>query len=190
MKNRQRSFTLLETIVAIYVLLAGITGAMNLAQQNIGAITLFRHQLIAANLAQEGAELVRNKRDTNALGSFFQRTDLTVNPNINNMAGISVPCGSPLGCRVDSLFDSYSFTPCDSEAICKYLQLNADGRYKYVGGDKTIFDRRIVVTQINPTRNDGSIDWKVTSTVSWCEKLDCTKKVEVVEVLTPHIPRL
>ena len=61
----QRSFTLLETIVAIYVLLAGIVGTMNLTQQNIGAVTTMRNQLIASNLAQEGLELVRNQRDSN-----------------------------------------------------------------------------------------------------------------------------
>src|SRR3989338_8261169 len=61
----RRSFTLLETIVAIYVLLSGIVGMMTLASENRKALSYFRDQLIAVNLAQEGAELVRNRRDSN-----------------------------------------------------------------------------------------------------------------------------
>ncbi|MEK7649925.1 MAG: hypothetical protein AAB367_03145 [Patescibacteria group bacterium] len=211
--NYQRSFTLLETIVAIYVLLAGIVGAMNLAQQNISAITLFRHQLIASNLAQEGAELVRNRRDSNALAcsatgytdsSCFDLNDLSSNPNTRNMEGIAGPlsggtrCDDPTtGCRVSSPLgnlatDIIEFEPCSSTTVCQFLRFDsATGLYQYTSGDPTIFDRKITVTPIaGVVRDAGLQDWQVISTVTWCEKLDCTKQVTLREVLTPHMSQL
>jgi len=206
----QHSFTLLETIVAIYVLLAGIVGAMNLAQQNIGAITFFRHQLIAANLAQEGAEFVRNRRDSNALACFatgtgdrscFTFTDPSSNPNTRNMEGIAgalsggSKCDDPaVGCRVrdplgNPATDIIEFEPCSSPSTCGLLRFDpTTGLYQYTSGDPTIFDRKITVTSVpGPARDSGLQDWRVISTVTWCEKFDCNKKVVLQEVLTPNM---
>ena len=95
----RRSFTLLETIVAIYVLLAGIVGTMTLAHENLKALSYFRDQLIAANLAQEGAELVRNRRDSNFIDCDLNCSALTTDSNINNMNGIvgAGPCDDNSG---------------------------------------------------------------------------------------------
>lgn len=67
MNAHKRSFSLLETIVAIYVILLGFGSITALAQLNLGSATRFKKELIAYNLAAEGIELVRNKRDSNFL---------------------------------------------------------------------------------------------------------------------------
>ncbi|MEK7631224.1 MAG: type II secretion system protein [Patescibacteria group bacterium] len=197
----QRSFTLLETIVAIYVLLAGIVGSMNLAQQNIGAITLFRHQLIAANLAQEGAELVRSKRDSNYIRCYRDPACYDTanappdNPNREFMKGITGTggCDSPFDCYVtDPRGDasgSLTFTQCPL-GVCPYLQLDSAGFYQYSSGPDTIFKRHIKVieraTLRDPVYNLYNLhDWEVVSRVEWREKL-VDKSVEVKDILTPN----
>lgn len=55
-----RGFTLLETVVAIAVLMLGVLGPMYLAKQNIIAARDASDRLIASFLAQEGIEMVRS----------------------------------------------------------------------------------------------------------------------------------
>lgn len=65
----EKSFSLLEVVVSITVFLAAMIGVIGLLSFNIVNAALLRNKLIAANLAQEGIEIVRNIRDNN----FLQR---------------------------------------------------------------------------------------------------------------------
>ena len=58
-------FTLLEVIIAIAVVFIGLIGVLYLVSFSISASSVAKNKLIAANLAQEGIELVRGIRDTN-----------------------------------------------------------------------------------------------------------------------------
>ena len=203
----KRSFTLVETIIASYILLAGVVTSMTLAQQNINNIILSRQHLTAANLAQEGIELVRNRRDTNFL---FCRLDVTVcpdyqtepdfDPNAHNVEGLAnsgFPCDDfALGCRVnDPLADLLTFSKCTPtlpNEICKFLRFDgATGLYNYTTGDPTPFDRKITMKILPPSRGtntDGRTldDWQVTSEVKWMDKNSQNHSVAVSTVLTPH----
>ncbi len=77
--NKKSSFTLLESLVAIYILVSGVFGMLTLASNSIALSSIFRDQLRAVNLAQEGIELVRNKRDSNV-----QLGDQQCNPPIGS----------------------------------------------------------------------------------------------------------
>ena len=55
----------MEAIVAIFVITTGIVGVLSLVTQTISSATFSKDKLIAAYLAQEGIEIVRNIRDTN-----------------------------------------------------------------------------------------------------------------------------
>jgi len=63
----KRGFTLIESLLAIGVLIVGILSAFILVVRSLSNIPLIQSRLVAANLAQEGIELVRQKRDTNNL---------------------------------------------------------------------------------------------------------------------------
>src|SRR5690349_3077730 len=63
--RHQAGFTLIETIVALMVLTVGIVPAYYLAQSSQVIADSVRDDLIAANLAQEGAEVIHGIRDTN-----------------------------------------------------------------------------------------------------------------------------
>jgi hypothetical protein len=58
---------MLETIVAVFVLTSGVVGAFSLASFSLSVSARSIQEVVAVNLAREGAEIVRNKRDTNWL---------------------------------------------------------------------------------------------------------------------------
>jgi|SRR3989344_3406218 len=63
----QRGFTLLESMVAIAIFSIGISTAVFVITQSISVGTRTKNKIIAANLTQEGIEVVRNIRDRNWL---------------------------------------------------------------------------------------------------------------------------
>jgi prepilin-type N-terminal cleavage/methylation domain-containing protein len=66
LKNKN-GFTILEMLIALGLVGMGLLGVLALALQNTQVETINRDYLIAANLAQEGIEIVRNIRDKNWL---------------------------------------------------------------------------------------------------------------------------
>ncbi|MFH1048676.1 MAG: prepilin-type N-terminal cleavage/methylation domain-containing protein [Patescibacteria group bacterium] len=62
-------FTLIEVMAAVAVLSIGLIGGLTVITKNLSIISGGEDRIIAANLAAEGIELVRNVRDTNWLES-------------------------------------------------------------------------------------------------------------------------
>lgn len=64
--------TLIEGIAAVFIIVVGIVGALMLAVSAMSASKESEDQVMASNLAREGIEVIRNKRDSNWLaGSAF-----------------------------------------------------------------------------------------------------------------------
>lgn len=59
--------TLIETLVAIFMLVMGVTAAIGLAIYAFNSSSTVTKQIIATGLAREGVEAVKNMRDTNWL---------------------------------------------------------------------------------------------------------------------------
>ena len=68
-KNIKKAFSLIEALVAISILMIGILGAFILVVRTLASAPVVQSRLVAANLAQEGVELVRQIRDTNFIKS-------------------------------------------------------------------------------------------------------------------------
>src|SRR3989344_4863849 len=83
-------FSLLETTIAIAILVAAIIGPMALSSQSIRSASVEKNTIMASNLAQEGLELVKNIRFNNG------RSD----PKKDWMQGLAT-CGSANGCFID-----------------------------------------------------------------------------------------
>ncbi len=66
-KENRKGFTLIELIIALGVFSAGIMAAFTLALAGLNTSKDNYARIQAANLAREGIELVRNKRDINWL---------------------------------------------------------------------------------------------------------------------------
>jgi Tfp pilus assembly protein PilV len=63
--SESRGFTIIEVLIAGFVLSVGLTGIMSLFASSIRYTQNSRDHIIASELAEEGLELVRNIRDTN-----------------------------------------------------------------------------------------------------------------------------
>lgn len=71
--RRGRGQSFIEAMVAITIIVTSITSALALVQSSINASRVSGTQVIAANLAREGLEVVRAVRDSNWLaGNTFQ----------------------------------------------------------------------------------------------------------------------
>ncbi len=64
-KIQQRGFSLFETLVAIFILMVAIAGAMSLTQKSLSSSAYSKDQVIASFLAQDAIEYIRNIRDYN-----------------------------------------------------------------------------------------------------------------------------
>ena len=62
---KENGFSILEIIVVMLIIVIGMVGIASLNVQSIQAYNYNKNVLIASHLAQEGVELVRNKRDQN-----------------------------------------------------------------------------------------------------------------------------
>lgn len=65
--EKQKALTLVESLVAISILVISVFGPMTIVSQAIRTAYLTRDQMTAYYLAQEAIEHVRNVRDTNSL---------------------------------------------------------------------------------------------------------------------------
>src|SRR3989338_8997519 len=62
-----RGFTLVETVVALAVITGALVGPFLLSSRSIFTARHAKSRLIAANLAQEGIQIIRSYRDNNVL---------------------------------------------------------------------------------------------------------------------------
>ncbi len=146
-----RAFTLLETLVAVAVLLMALLGPFSIAQQALKSAYYARDQVTAYYLAQEGIEFVRALRDQNYLAGNFGSAWLTpFDTTCTNAA-----------CTVD--FPNFSYAACQQSG-CPPLRISqTGGLFNHVTGDPSIFTRQVRLTTV-PTNADEVI---VSVTISW-----------------------
>lgn len=70
--NYQSGQTLIETLVAAFILVMGISAAVALGVYSLRATNTVSNQLVASGLAREGVEAIKNMRDTNWLQDSLQ----------------------------------------------------------------------------------------------------------------------
>jgi prepilin-type N-terminal cleavage/methylation domain-containing protein len=67
-KRASKGFTLVETLVAITVLLLAVAAPLTLGMQGLRASRVARDQVVATYLMQEAIEYIRFTRDSNRIG--------------------------------------------------------------------------------------------------------------------------
>jgi Tfp pilus assembly protein PilV len=73
---KRKSQSLLETIIAISVLVVGVVSEISLVSAMVVSRTTAEYETVATNLAREGIEVVRNVRDTNWMNNVAFDTGL------------------------------------------------------------------------------------------------------------------
>jgi prepilin-type N-terminal cleavage/methylation domain-containing protein len=151
--NSQAGFTLIETLVAIGILVVAVVAPLTLATQSLTASLVARDEITAFHLAQEALEWIRNRRDSNWL-----------TPQSWEEGGVDRcgPSAGPgiVGCIVDTKQNSIS----ECTGSCPPLQYDSvTGFYGYGSGyDRTSrFTRTIVTQRVNQD------EFLVEVTMSW-----------------------
>lgn len=167
----QIGFSLVETLVAITILLLVIIGPLTISSSSVRSSAFASEQVTAFFLAQEGAELAQMARDQFVLENF-KNPVTRPNPwsDFSNQNGVFQNCYTATGCSTNINTDSSgtlsSIRNCSDIANCK-LYLNTSqsvvrSRYNHDNsGGTTPFTRVIRFTRV------GLNEVSVISTVTW-----------------------
>jgi len=175
---KSKGFSLLETMVAVGVLMVAIMGPLTIAYYGFKATSVAKNNLIAGNLAQEGIELVRNWRGNNYLADIADGT--LSDPWLRGLLPPGPPnppgnCQTSNGCIIGlctqtdaSCTNGIKAGQCTGSGSGGCMPLlfdSASGFYNYSTGVNSIFERRINITEIVPNQ-----EARVTVTVTWTER--------------------
>ncbi len=137
--HRSKGQMMVEAMIAITIAVAGLLGIFSLLSRSLSLNKVVGDQVIAANLASEGIELVKNLIDSNVIQQ--QPWNLSINPGEFEIDFIS-----------DNL-SSYQD---------RYLNFDsATGEYSYESSQSTKFKRKIIIEQPIPD------EIKINSMVKW-----------------------
>ncbi len=142
--NIRRGFTIIEVTIALFLLSTGILAAFAVTQHIVIITETASSRLIAAYLAQEGVEIVRNIRDTN----WLKRRDWKTGIIVGNR---------------EADFRDTALTPYAG----RFLNIDAAGFYSYAPGTSTKFSRKIIITTSTVA---GRLRIGVSVLVRWLER--------------------
>ncbi|MFA6524292.1 MAG: prepilin-type N-terminal cleavage/methylation domain-containing protein [Candidatus Paceibacterota bacterium] len=146
--QKNKGFTLVETLVAISIFTVSVLALMVILGQGISDTGYAKKKMTATYLAQEGIEYMRNMRDTfsiSGLGWDEFKNKLTL-------------ASCDIGCYFDAEVPDEVIS-CENGS-CHHL-LYDSGKYNYYFGVDSGFVRSVRVDGVNED------EIKITSTVSW-----------------------
>ena len=155
-----KGFTILEVMLAIFILTAAVVGSFSLIQQTLHASSLNQSKLIAYYLGQEGIEIVRNIRDNNWLEQYRSDPALSWDDGLDE--------GEYIVAFGDQALRVFEDT---------FLNLNDDGFYDYAGTSPTTFKRKITINKIDSSALSATVE------VSW----EQGKKIYTADSITDYL---
>ena len=199
--STKKGFTLLEALVAIFVLLIGLVGAMSLTQRSIAIATTFRERIIATGLAQEAIEAIRNTRDTHVVlfntpfaAPCFGDVGCVYNTKV--LENEKVRCTDTNPCYLEDPFGNsvtgdLTFTQCAGDCP-RRVYLDGNNTYRQDGaGTETIYRREIYLRQLDTVSVGDSLIsvpyWELTVRVTWVGRFNPNGEVVLTTALAPHL---
>ncbi|PIR97618.1 MAG: hypothetical protein COT91_00500 [Candidatus Doudnabacteria bacterium CG10_big_fil_rev_8_21_14_0_10_41_10] len=195
--GKENGQTLIETLVAIFLLTTGIIGGLSLAIFALGASDVTVNQIVATNLAREGVEVVRNMRDTN----WLEAEDADGLSDCSSDIGVGQECyadwdsqvynisGNPSGKKYILQFSTYGnswqiLTSTGGQNVRLYLQ--SDGSYNHVDNGNWKYSRLVVITRESATRLlvKSTVWWKGKNCAATDSPPETRCKVVIEEYLT------
>jgi type II secretory pathway pseudopilin PulG len=144
-KKKYSAFTLVETVLILFIISVGLIGVLSLIIQNIQSQVINKNNIIAHQLAQEGLELIRKTRDTNWLNSSSWNQNL-----------------APDSYYMDYLDEVPQILLNPSDA---YLYKNIDGFYVHDSNEEeTVFSRRLEIVTLDAD------SMSVSAVVTWNDR--------------------
>lgn len=176
-KNRNRGFTVVETLIAIFIISLAITGPLFYVANNFHVAKDAKYRMTAYFLALETLEELKYKRDENIASS-------TAGSIVDWDEGFDL-AGDIFDWDKESAGDgSFEVNMCDGTPevdipLCGYLKYNeVDGFHYDSSGDDSIFYRYAEIENITGRPNEK----KVTITAGWNDGI-VSGEVEVVEFI-------
>ncbi|MES2314761.1 MAG: prepilin-type N-terminal cleavage/methylation domain-containing protein [Patescibacteria group bacterium] len=159
-QHTKNGFTLVETLVAVAILMIAIAGPLTVANKALTAALGSRNGMIATFLAQEGMESVKNVKDNNVVLSgpsgFLNHLG-----DGSSFCSLSAPCQTPVA-WTNNGFVTASASSCSANCSL-YVDDSADYNYQSAGR-LTPFKRYYYIS--NGSNTDERI---VTVVVSWSD---------------------
>ncbi len=175
-----RGFTLVETLVAISIIMVGLTAAFSVAQMGVSSSSLAKDRVTAFFLAQEAFEGVKNVRDHNLLLNNAG----TPTHWLENLTRVGIETGRPCGTTFATACDydlnhlltnsANLLRRCSDNGMnnctLKHRTFGGSGRnsikfYGYGGGGGSPlsrFSRKIIIEEL-----PGNVEARVTVRVTW-----------------------
>jgi len=159
-------FTLVETLVAVSILLVVIIGPMTIAMKGMQNGYFANEQTTAVFLAQEALESVKKVRDDYALQVLDLGTGDTSDWYSSELDSACRSDFSQNGCGYNPVTTLDPYIACGTSG-CVVTQNMSSTEYRYShdtgsGWEPTIYTRKLVVTEQVP-----DVAWEVVSTVNW-----------------------
>lgn len=141
-QENRRGFTLIETFVAITILMIVVLGPMSLLSNALRDARIIGNEITAAYLAQEGVELIINYRNNNPAGAMDSLVSgINSSYYFDNTMAVPRSCGG---------------------GACPILTISPTNGYQYnLASSPSIFSRTIQIRRILPNQ------YLITSSVSW-----------------------
>lgn len=174
-------FTLVETLVAISILLVVIVGPMTIASKGMQSAYFAGDQTTAIYLAQEAIEYIQRLRDNEALANFEDyrsqgndgdgNTAAWYTSNTGNFSSYCVTSNNAAGCDIE--FETSSFRNCTTMSNCQlgmYTGSDTTSQtrvYGYAWTTDSPFTRVIRVGSAQGGTGSSIGGVPVTVTVSW-----------------------
>ncbi len=160
--SARQGFTLIETLVAISILVVAVTAPLSLASQSLFASFYAKDQVTAAYLAQEAIEIIRQKRDHNIMLILESQSTIPIARTFW-VDGI-ITSGDSATLAVDA--KDLSINSCsDINSSCAVLKTDGD-IYNHSTGANSRFSRIVTIERdTSPTGNINEIE--VSATVRW-----------------------
>ncbi len=176
MKNIQ-GFTLVETLVAVAILMIAIAGPLTIANQALITALGSRNVMIATYLAQDGMESIKNIKDNNLA---------TGNTWTSGWADISCTSGSP--CSVPEKLNSTAHSSCLAVSACKLYTDDTESKYMYFyEGTPHLPERASPFSRFyyfsNPNSNGTMQETVVNVVVDWTDG-SIPNEIKLQEIMT------
>lgn len=163
--------SLIETVVAIFILVMGITAAVGLANYSLNNSTSIAKQIVATGLAREGIESIKNMRDTN----WLQQSIIDTNC-------FDFSTSSSIGkCYKNWLFQKYCIDPTNNNGNCN----GSDTTQNYfLGYDASTADLWVLTRQRGGNNNYGLVFQSVPGTKGFYTPSDLVNGVQCADGVT------
>lgn len=154
--KKNNGFTLLEMLLALSVISVGVMAAFTLSTANLNTVKANGQRVLAANLAREGIEVVRNIRDSNWLkiqaNADCGGTLCTWDQNLDQGTSTIAYDKTDLGLNIAA---GETIEDCFTDKTCMILEKNDTGYHIYTdSGEETNMARVIILKAICQDSDD------------------------------------